>query len=188
MRSIMTIPATTSLTAPFVQRDNVALTMNDGHIFVGTLIWDTENETLIIRDDIEQPAEIVVLSDSTFRPDAGCLYIKEYRSGRGIDRIDYRGLTKALLNAGVIKRSLITHTIGQLSITHVEVAEDLGAAAAAPSAPAPLTTEQLIASIEDIVHRETGQHVFRNGWDGSFQPAAGELVELLKAAGHTVTS
>lgn len=42
--------------------------------------------------------------------------------------------------------------------------------------------ENVLAAIEDVVHVETGQHVFRSGWDGSFTPAAGALVEKLTAA------
>jgi len=42
--------------------------------------------------------------------------------------------------------------------------------------------EGLIAAIEEIVFRETEQHVFRSGWDGSFAPPAGELARAVIAA------
>lgn len=51
-----------------------------------------------------------------------------------------------------------------------------------------IPTEVLIAGIEEIVFRETGHQVLRNGHDGSFTDAAGELVELLEAGGWTATN
>lgn len=51
---------------------------------------------------------------------------------------------------------------------------------AVPPSATPGEIQALIASLEDTVFAATGQHVFRDGRDGSFTPAAGALAEQLQ--------
>ena len=53
-----------------------------------------------------------------------------------------------------------------------------------------VTTEEMndfLVTVEDLVYQQTGRHVFRSGWDGSFTSRAAELVQYLAALGVTVT-
>lgn len=44
------------------------------------------------------------------------------------------------------------------------------------------SSEVLVCEIEDIVYKETGKHVFRSGYDGSFTGATGKLIEVFDKA------
>jgi hypothetical protein len=42
--------------------------------------------------------------------------------------------------------------------------------------------ENLVASIEELILNETGQHVLRSGYDGSFTPQGGKIARLIDEA------
>lgn len=51
--------------------------------------------------------------------------------------------------------------------------------ASTPPAGEERAVQDLIAAVEEIVFSETGQHVFRDGHDGSLTERAGEVAEML---------
>lgn len=113
-----------------VARLNTVLNLNSGQSFSGSLIWDTNARTLVITDESAPGGRTVVLSDAETPdlPDGVCL--KEYVEGSGENRIDYRGLTAALLVSGVLKTVSGTKETARGPVTQVEPVFDLGAAAA----------------------------------------------------------
>lgn len=116
-----------------IARHNVALNGTKFESLPGTLVWDITAQTLDIRRSNGPDSPIRLSDNGTFEPHPGCVYLKEYVEGRGVHRIDYRGITDALLAAGAIKRVLISHIIGNMRITMVELVEDLGASVPAPA-------------------------------------------------------
>lgn len=50
-----------------------------------------------------------------------------------------------------------------------------------PTAEKIYSIQDIISGIEIAIHAATGQHIFRDGRDGSFTPAAGLLAQQIKA-------